>query len=782
MGKRIIGRTKKTVAVFMSLVLVVGLTPMPAFAFAGEDEPDASAALVAGDGQFAVQDDGAVGASLGPLEIAIAKNLIEGVIYGAASGGASWTMQNLLGSLFGGALSNGNDAKLDEILKKLDQIEAEVKAISDKLTTIQLQEVLNDLHFILSDTRPATLYNALRKIDADLAGGKITGEKAKEARLTALTTAIGVDNPARFDTDFDQYVDKMWSAMTEQYNVTIGDQPQKLTLMQIYYELLRRTHKWENQAYEEWAAFQGSCVSLLMTSLTLEHASLQARIDQLEDQGKHEDAYAVFQRQQVITERIYEAAGFEGDIVAESPNGLGAYRKHVAYKGLFSEKTWESQYWMYKERPDYRYYWVPEHEILFYAKVNTQDVPQEPKGLGLTDDDYLKGIKVSWREGDRSIFDAYDVSINYDYWKPFLRYQGGESPLVSVDQLKQIYKDYGSSTHLYKIFIDKNEGNFLGLDEGNMENWWFVVDQDKGHHLTYKKHTFKADELYCYVVVSGTAKTTTVDLCKYHRSSHEGNKHRHYIGIGVARVGAETYNPDKMEAIPNLAAQAHTAVEYDSTLWWATRGDMTLTYNSATHGKVLQATMDGELIDESNLKVDGDNVVLSEAFMKSLDYGRHELELECENGNHAITFYADAQVMYRLYNPYSGEHHYTADATEIESLIEAGWTEEGEAWVAPVSSDAPVYRLYNPNEPLGDHHYTTDEDEYDALVAAGWTGEDVGWYSDIAEGVPLYRVYNPNAYAMGMSGAHHYTADENEAAGLVAAGWVSEDIAWYGVG
>ncbi len=142
---------------------------------------------------------------------------------------------------------------------------------------------------------------------------------------------------------------------------------------------------------------------------------------------------------------------------------------------------------------------------------------------------------------------------------------------------------------------------------------------------------------------------------------------------------------------------------------------------------------------------------------------------------------ADGVAMFRLYNPYSGEHHYTSNADERDAAVAAGWLDEGVGWTAPVESDAPVYRLYNPFEPLGDHHYTTDWEEYDACVAAGWVGEEVGWYSADAAGVPLYREYNPNAYAMGMTGAHHYTADKEEADGLTAIGWIAEDVAWYGL-
>ena len=145
---------------------------------------------------------------------------------------------------------------------------------------------------------------------------------------------------------------------------------------------------------------------------------------------------------------------------------------------------------------------------------------------------------------------------------------------------------------------------------------------------------------------------------------------------------------------------------------------------------------------------------------------------------------ADAHPMYRLYNPNSGEHFYTADAAERDNVVKAGWSYEGVAWNAPATSSTPVYRLYNAN--AGDHHYTTDRQEYDSLVAAGWVGENVGWYSDDAKGVGMYRLYNPNAYALGMSGAHHYTASKEEADNLVAISWILErdgaiEGAWYGV-
>ena len=138
---------------------------------------------------------------------------------------------------------------------------------------------------------------------------------------------------------------------------------------------------------------------------------------------------------------------------------------------------------------------------------------------------------------------------------------------------------------------------------------------------------------------------------------------------------------------------------------------------------------------------------------------------------------AQAEQMYRLYNRYTGEHFYTADAGERDHLVFVDWTYEGIGWNAPTSGD-PVYRLYNSYVDGGDHHYTLSKTERDALVVAGWSYEGVGWYSaDKESGVPLYRQYNPYA----TTGTHNYTVDKVENDTLVSLGWRGEGIGWYGV-
>ncbi len=130
-------------------------------------------------------------------------------------------------------------------------------------------------------------------------------------------------------------------------------------------------------------------------------------------------------------------------------------------------------------------------------------------------------------------------------------------------------------------------------------------------------------------------------------------------------------------------------------------------------------------------------------------------------------------TMYRVYNPNSGEHFYTASAAERDNLVSVGWQDEGTGWYAPETSATPVYRLYNPN--AGDHHYTMSSYERDELVKVGWNDEGTGWYSDDAETVPVLRQYNPNAKA----GAHNFTTSQVENDYLVTVGWKAEGTGWY---
>ena len=124
--------------------------------------------------------------------------------------------------------------------------------------------------------------------------------------------------------------------------------------------------------------------------------------------------------------------------------------------------------------------------------------------------------------------------------------------------------------------------------------------------------------------------------------------------------------------------------------------------------------------------------------------------------------------VFRLYNPYSGAHHFTTSAGERDALIGAGWKDEGVAWTAKVGRYA-IYRLYNGNS--GDHLFTTSFDEAKQIADAGWMYEGVPFMSS-GDGPEIFRLYNPNG------GIHHFTASATERDSLVAAGWQYEGVSF----
>lgn len=126
--------------------------------------------------------------------------------------------------------------------------------------------------------------------------------------------------------------------------------------------------------------------------------------------------------------------------------------------------------------------------------------------------------------------------------------------------------------------------------------------------------------------------------------------------------------------------------------------------------------------------------------------------------------------IYRLYNPNSGEHFFTRNASGVYDLTSIGWRYEGIAWHE--AGDVDVYRLYSGNE----HMYVTKIKELADLVIAKWSLEKSAFKCFAEPGddrVPVFRLYNKNG------GRHMFTADVKERDTLVRAGWTLEGIAFY---
>ena len=98
------------------------------------------------------------------------------------------------------------------------------------------------------------------------------------------------------------------------------------------------------------------------------------------------------------------------------------------------------------------------------------------------------------------------------------------------------------------------------------------------------------------------------------------------------------------------------------------------------------------------------------------------------------------QIMYRLYNPNSGEHFYTLEHGRARPTASA-WagTTRAMGWIAPSEGE----RGLPPLQPLLPASITTRSRrvERNSLdCGLGWNDEGIGWYSGAAYSVPLYRV------------------------------------------
>lgn len=158
-------------------------------------------------------------------------------------------------------------------------------------------------------------------------------------------------------------------------------------------------------------------------------------------------------------------------------------------------------------------------------------------------------------------------------------------------------------------------------------------------------------------------------------------------------------------------------------------------------------------------------------------------------GEYALSFYGtkngkqekliDVEVVaemlafpvYRLYNNITQEHLLTANEEEMNALLAAGWTLDGQAWKT-TKTGTPVYRLYNPYDDW--HTYSTSQDEIATLTALGWTVDGIVFHSvEEKNAVPVYRLFNPYE----QMNYHLLTASVSEKDQLLTLGWTMDGVA-----
>lgn len=140
--------------------------------------------------------------------------------------------------------------------------------------------------------------------------------------------------------------------------------------------------------------------------------------------------------------------------------------------------------------------------------------------------------------------------------------------------------------------------------------------------------------------------------------------------------------------------------------------------------------------------------------------------------------------VYRLYNPQSRQHLFSANSTEIDALTGSqgmGFVNEGVAYATSGSAPQGLHRFFQ--TATGRHFYSANDQERDLIVAnpaSGYVYEGVayrvyGSASPPQGGTAVVRYFDP------LQGSHFYSASVQEQAILQSSQptWVREGIAWY---
>jgi hypothetical protein len=134
-------------------------------------------------------------------------------------------------------------------------------------------------------------------------------------------------------------------------------------------------------------------------------------------------------------------------------------------------------------------------------------------------------------------------------------------------------------------------------------------------------------------------------------------------------------------------------------------------------------------------------------------------------------------VAFRLFDPATGSHVFTASFPEVKTFMAQGWTLESVPFtVNPEDSSAQkVYRLDSPGEE--DFLLTTSELERDRAMELGYVDRGVAFtaYAQPSSlgSQPVYRFFSPSAMD------RVYTTSDLEQEHLLSLGYQFEDIAFY---
>ncbi|MDO5112348.1 MAG: hypothetical protein Q4E65_08590 [Clostridia bacterium] len=313
------------------------------------------------------------------------------------------------------------------LLKKLsDKIDDQTRLINAKTSLISAQIIessaLQQINAYLEKDAAKTILSykeTLYDIDAALSDGHITPDVAATRRTALLVHDLPGAAPLGSLCDFDRLVVELGTLLTMGYATIIPSKP-RANLFTLYDEWQKRTYKWENQGYEDRAAFQNWAVAQYATAAAIDKLSLTARIQKAREDGT-EPLLLITRLRELETQ-------------VASVQKMAAAMKVV-------------------ERPaKYRYYQIPGHEKLLLSIPMQSHVPAEARwaGTSVLNIHNSKGL-------------AFNGNTNKFYLKPHFWEEYSCDADVTYEWLQSVYEDYGGKMTLDDIFFGPNEGNIFPL-------------------------------------------------------------------------------------------------------------------------------------------------------------------------------------------------------------------------------------------------------------------------------------------------------------------------------
>lgn len=559
---------------------------------------------------------------------------------GAAKKAVSWASKQFVSKVLHikTADQNFNETvlnKLNGLMEGQTKLQESMDRLSDQLTCEQLGKYLDEFQKLIESGNATDIYEALLSIDKDEIDEVCTSAQAASSRIQTLTFNLGLtkETMGRADIDIDNYTKQLYLALTRKMKVAYQDGVKREdNIFEINYQYLKRKYHWENQAYEEWIAFQNQALGTFSIAVTIDRYSLLARIEKINEYNK----------------TLPKDEQIPKNLINTRLEKLDEYVKEI--------KTLKDS-WEVTERTTERYYWTPGHEMLFFKAPNTQDIPQENKNAGVGNRNALNNAKGLWHN-------IHNPAVKYNFWRPFIRYEGGnsqlETVLVNYDQLYTIFKDYGGKKSLYDIFFSDDEGHFDNPNKAD-KNCTFVIDEQKSvktgksYPLTFEPFLFKADQVYCYGVNNSKISKEKlpspdkIHLCYYHRASADPKTGKNCVGLGVIRVGELEHTSNDQETVKKV-----TYNNYNETIVWSKNMadiQLTLSDNIGDNiedniGDLISVSADDNVITEDKYSISDDKtqITLKKEFLLTLEEGTHTLVVESDYAINRFSFTVKAEA------------------------------------------------------------------------------------------------------------------------------------------